>query len=121
MSFIAKPGAVVLSPSAFRGVVAAAPGSPKVTLDHAQRLQQNAEREFRSQTQGETRAGSVSPPRYADSWEIQSVAAGGTRLSNTARHAQWVESGAHPGGGPTQTLAYRPIRRAIDSMTIDYY
>lgn len=63
----------------------------------------------------------VTPPPYSESFRMRKAPAlvrgvGGYIVYNIDPIADLVEFGAHPRGGPTQTLRYRPFGRALDSM-----
>ena len=56
-----------------------------------------------------------SPPVYVQSFEIRKIGRR-WRVVNTDPGANLVEFGAHPRGGPTPTLRYAPMRKALDLL-----
>lgn len=60
------------------------------------------------------RTSEFTPPKYVNSWKIRyyrETLKG--RLSNTDPGWHLVEWGAHPGGGQTEVLRYKPLTRAL--------
>lgn len=63
----------------------------------------------------------VTPPPYAESFFMRKTSAlrgkyAGYIVGNSDPAAILVEFGAHPGGGPTFVLGYRPLGGALDRM-----
>lgn len=56
-------------------------------------------------------------PQYVDSFSIEKVGRY-FRVVNSDPAANLVEFGAHPGGGETFTLRYRPLGRAIEVLSL---
>lgn len=61
----------------------------------------------------------VTPPPYADSFYVRKLMRRGMtiyRVGNNDPVAVLVEFGAHPRGGPTETLGYRPLGAGVDAV-----
>lgn len=93
-------------------------GVQQYTAVRAKLLMYHAKRIFESRVK---HTHPVTPPPYAHSFFMKKALAlrgkyAGYVVGNNDPAAILVEFGAHPGGGTTRTLGYRPLGAALDMM-----